>query len=484
MVYNIAYRYLEDLRYTALPMSAPAAEQSARYRQAFSRSASVLFTICQDYLGPDMGVLTGKEYPDLLHVKSRKVRKAVKRFSRTEGKKSRKQLKDGDRFDETDMVKNMARAGKSFIRAARAIKHQGGQVRLDMERLIRCLRLGHQEFPNDSLINSIFKKLSGNSREKIVAPAESAVYDKIKQAGNLPTPARKAFQVFRLANDPEIDIADLVAVIKTDPAITARILKIANSAYYKTLKPVASVQDATIRLGLNMVKKISLGISLIADHKKGFCPYFNYELFWSDSLARAVAAHNLADVRQSPFNADEAFMVGLLSQIGRLGLALAFPQEYGRVLERCGGPDSRSLREKEKQTFGIDHNDLAAEMMADWHLPEVFCQAVRFQDSLGEEGLLACGSPEYELAALLQWPAKMSHLLTCNEVARDYVEDLVEEAERMGLSGNKLAQRFDSITHEWADMGKILEVKIRKVLSWQEIYSQLSSNSQVILAGI
>ena len=482
MVYNITYRYLEDLRYTAIP-AAPAA-QRARYRQAFSRSTSVLFTICQDYLGPDMGVLTSQDDTDLLQAKSKKVSKAVKRFSKVEGKKNRKQLKGGDRFDEAEMVKNMARAGKAFIQAARALKHKGGHVSLDMEQLIRCLRLGHQEFPGDSLIKSIFKKLSGTPREKIVAPAESEVYDKIKAAGNLPTPSRKAFQVFRLANDPEIDIADLVAVIKTDPAITTRILKIANSAYYKTLKPIGSVQDATIRLGLNMVKKISLGISLIADRKKGLCPNFDYELFWSDSLARAVAAHNIADVRQSPFNSDEAFTVGLLSQIGRLGLALAFPKEYGQVLEKVRGHNLKALSEEEKKTFGIDHNDLAAEMMADWHLPEVFCKAVRFQDSLGDEEFLAPGSPEYELAVLLQWPAKMSHLLTCNEVERDYVEDMVQEAERMGLSGNKLAQRFDTITHEWVDMGKILEVKIRKVLSWHEIYSQLGSNSQVILAGI
>ncbi|MCP4711863.1 MAG: HDOD domain-containing protein [Planctomycetes bacterium] len=482
MVYNITYRYLENLRYTAVP-SAPA-EQIARYRQAYSRSTSVLFSICQDYLGPDMGVLTSKEDYALLQAKSKKVSKAVKRFSKVEGKKNRKQMKSGDQFAQADMVKNMAQAGKAFIKAARAIKQKGGHISLDMEQLIRCLRLGHQEFPEDSLINSIFKKLSGNSREKIVSAADSEVYDKIKQAGKLPTPSRKAFQVFRLANDPEVDIADLVAVIKTDPAITTRILKIANSAYYKTLKPIGSVQDATIRLGMNMVKKISLGISLIANHKKGLCPNFDYELFWSDSLARAVAAHNIADVRQSPFNSDEAFTVGLLSQIGRLGLALAYPKEYGQVLEKDRGQDMPSLSEQEKQIFGIDHNDLAAEMMADWHLPEVFCKAVRFQDSLEDEELLACGSPEYELAALLQWPAKMSHLLTCSEVDRDYLEDMVQEAERMGLSGNKLAQRFDTITHEWVDMGKILELKIRKVLSWHEIYSQFSSNSQVILAGI
>ena len=147
------------------------------------------------------------------------------------------------------------------------------------------------------------------------------VFRKIKDTGKLPTPAHKAFKIFCLAHDDTTDISDLAAVVQTDPAIAARILKVANSAFYKSLNPISSIQDAIVRLGIKMIKRISLGASVISTNKKGPCVDFDYELFWSDSVARAVVARNITSIKQSVFNSDEAFTVGLLCQIGRLALA-------------------------------------------------------------------------------------------------------------------------------------------------------------------
>ena len=111
---------------------------------------------------------------------------------------------------------------------------------------------------------TLAKKISADPGKVVKTRDISAIFQKIKEKGKLPTPAAKAFKIFRLANGDSTSIADIAAVVETDPAIATRILKIANSAFYKSLNTITSVQDAITRLGLTMVKRISLGVSLIS----------------------------------------------------------------------------------------------------------------------------------------------------------------------------------------------------------------------------
>ncbi|MFC1783544.1 HDOD domain-containing protein [Planctomycetota bacterium] len=462
------------IRYTGFGAPAPPAYKIPQ-RKAIFRSLGVLLNFCKDYIGPDTDMFIREEDWVAWYAKEKKVAEAVRRFSKAEQKKVRNKLQETKaQAPDAEVIKQLTPAVKVFIKAARTIKKKGGNISLDMQQLLQNLKVGGKKYPDDALIASLYRKLSASPSKSRGLHDATDVFRKIKETGKLPTPAHKAFKIFRLAHDENTHISDLAAVVATDPAIAARVLKVANSAFYKSLNPISSVHEAIIRMGLKMIKRISLGLSLISPHKKGPCVDFDYEMFWSESLARAVVARSLTEFKQSDFNSEEAFTVGLLCQIGRLSLATVYPQEYAQVLGRTNPDHPASLKENEREFFGIDHNELSAEMMTDLRLPNVFCQAVRFQDSMEFQKNLTPGTPEYELAGLLQWPAKTAVILTQTGAPREFLESVIREAEQLGLAGNKLAPCFDSMVNEWREMGDILEVKTRKVLPWKEIYAQVS----------
>jgi two-component system cell cycle response regulator len=325
-----------------------------------------------------------------------------------------------------------------------------------------------------------------------IAGTEIDSYQRFKETGNLPTPSDKALKIYHLAHDNKASIADIATVVMTDPAIAAKIVKTANSAFYKSLNPITSVDRAIIRLGLNMVKTISLGYSLISRNKNGSCEEFDYDAFWAETLARAVVARDITVIKckdnksKRKLNPDEAFTIGLFCQIGRLAFATTVPSEYSQVLRQVSNDNDNyeQLLDIEKQTFGINHSELAAEMMTDWGLPETYSKAVRFQKSPNYEGNTFLSSAEGEITEILdtqdwylwmlKWTGTMSAIMMQSEVrlSKAAMEYAIEEAEQLGLSPDDFPKEYDSITENWDDLSYVLEVKKQKAPTWNEIYKQ------------
>lgn len=448
-------------------------EFSQAVKKAFYRTAGVLLVACKDFTDPDVELLQKAQVSASSLARENQVTAAVNRFFKSEAKKVNAELKKaGYNLSEKHVADRLTEAVKKLIETIRVIENKSGKVNFDARQLLRFFAQSRSEFPEDAFLNSLQRRIAAQQNEsELHDPA--AVFYKIKQTGQLPTPAAKAFKIFRLAGDINTSIADLAIVVQTDPAITARIIKIANSAFYKSLHPATSVKDAIVRLGLKMIKRISLGFSLLTDYKKGPCREFDYDNFWSESLARAVVTRHIAEISQSAFTADEAFTVGLISRIGRLAFATVYPLEYSNILKQTLPDDDVQLRRNEREVFGIDHNELTAEMMADWGLPDIFCNAVRFQDCIADTEKLIPGSPEHELAHILQWPAKMSIILTRPTVKHAFLSSVINDADQIGIGPDIFAQRFDAIILEWQNMGKLLDVKTRQVRPWDQICTQI-----------
>ena len=339
-------------------------------------------------------------------------------------------------------------------------------------------------------VSETIKMIGSHSIAETTFDSEAVSYQRLKNTGHLPSPSDRAFKIYRLANDEKASIADIAAVVMSDPAISARIVKMANSALYRSLSPITSVDRAIVRLGLKMVRTISLGFSLISNNKKGPCREFDYEKFWSESLVSAVVARDIAtieydnDESKSRIDPDEAFTVGLFCQLGRLALATVFPIEYAQVLRQVGPNNDEQLLKTEKETFGLDHNELAADMLTDWRLPDTYSKAIRFQKSPDYEKKLAPGSGEREIGDILDrqdwylwmlnWTGTMSAIIMQPEIrlSKAVLDHAVDEAEQLGISPDVFPQEYDSIIEEWKEISSILEVKTQEVPAWGEIYSQ------------
>jgi two-component system cell cycle response regulator len=299
------------------------------------------------------------------------------------------------------------------------------------------------------------------------------IYQEIKKTGKLPSPDMTALEIFRLANDEDVDYAKLRKVVEKDPAISSRVMQLANSAFYRSRLRISSLNSAFVRLGMKMLGNVALGVSLVSQNKKGPCREFDYEEFWSGSVARSVAAWRLAADRGKEINTDVAFTAGLLGQIGRLAFATVFPEKYGQVIHAARGRGGGGLIKQEINMFGMDHNELAAKMMTDWNMPEFICQAVQYQDSLANQETLPADSPARELARMLQWSKAIS-VLFCQKQhpPRKALDAMIKATQLFGIPPEVFGDNFDMMAAEWLKIGSIFEVITCEVLPWEKIYTQ------------
>lgn len=304
-----------------------------------------------------------------------------------------------------------------------------------------------------------------------------SAYEQIKESGKLPSPSGVALELIRLADDPKATIEQISRVVESDPAVAGRVLKLVNSTYVGAGRTVASVSLAVRLLGLRSVRNIALGVAFLSSSRRGISQAFDYDHFWRESLGRAAAARHLTDL----FHAcptDEAFTIALLSRIGRLALASVFPSEYDELLGRLREQPSLELCDLERGAFGIDHNELTAEMLADWRIATVYCEAIRRQDA-------AVVGPADDrvarVARLLRLSEAVARLLTQTAVCREDLLELVRTAERAGVATDDFSARFDTINLEWPRLAAVFSISGRSAPSLGEVHTRASREHRKVL---
>ncbi|HET6162378.1 MAG TPA: HDOD domain-containing protein [Planctomycetota bacterium] len=202
----------------------------------------------------------------------------------------------------------------------------------------------------------------------------SKTFEELKATGALPSPPGVGMEILRIIQNENCSVDELAKVIQSDPALTGRLLQIANSALFGSGRPCATIKEATMRLGLRSVRSVALGFSLVSAHRAGACEGFDYGVYWSQSLARAVAAHALSSRFRIGMPA-EVFVAALLSDLGSLALATVHPRDYTDVLRARETETAAGRAVLEQKRFGIDHREVTAAMLREWRLPESFAVA-------------------------------------------------------------------------------------------------------------
>lgn len=289
----------------------------------------------------------------------------------------------------------------------------------------------------------------------LLLPAER--YAELKATGQLPSPRGVATAIMHLLQRDDFPIADLVRLVQSDPAIAGRLLKFANSAAFGHGRPVVSLHRAIIALGTYHVRDLVLGFSLLQDNRDGLCPEFDYNDFWSGSLATAIACQELAAFAQ--IAAEENFTLGLLSRIGELGLATLFPQAYGRLLTQA--VPAPEMLPRESTLFGFDHRQLGASMLTEWGLPELLIKA-NYHHEAPEAADFADGSRQQVLTLSLNFARALATVCVAAEDERwGLLPGLVTRSARLGISPETLSTLVDRIVQHWREWGATLKVRTR-----------------------
>ncbi len=210
-----------------------------------------------------------------------------------------------------------------------------------------------------------------------------AIADGILDLPSLPMVVSK---IVELVDNPKTNAATLSRLIATDPGLTARMLKLANSAFYGFPRRIGTINLAIVVLGFNTVKDLGVSSSLVdrfnISHE---VTGFDMTGFWEHSIGTAIAARMIS--REGNYRVvGEAFVTGLLHDIGRLVIVRYLPQEFTEI-QRLQEKKDYLLWEAEKEILGLCHAEIGGLLTRRWNLPEQIVDAIRYhhQPLLEEE---------------------------------------------------------------------------------------------------
>jgi HD-like signal output (HDOD) protein/signal transduction histidine kinase len=205
---------------------------------------------------------------------------------------------------------------------------------------------------------------------------DNPLLEKIETSRSLPTLPHILLQLIDICNQEEKGIRDLSKVINKDPSISERLLRLVNSAYYSLKQKISSIDQALLLLGMDAVKNIAISSSVYqVFHRPGRKSAFNLKLFWWHSLSCATLARRLAIRVQYP-SPDEAFLAGLMHDIGKIVLWNNFEQEYEQILKNSANRTAELL--EGEQAFGLGHAEAGAWLIRHWDLHSFMPDAVLY----------------------------------------------------------------------------------------------------------
>ncbi len=191
----------------------------------------------------------------------------------------------------------------------------------------------------------------------------------VLESPSLPTLPNVAYKLISIFSKEEIGMRDIANLISKDTSLSAKVLKIANSALYNLPCKISTIQQAVSRLGINAIRSLALSFSFLSVKAKNKNDAFDYKKFWEQSLSNAVAARLImAEIVKSDW--EEIFIAGLLQNIGELIIATSLPQPYEQVLREASNSE-KGIIELEQQIIGADHTFIGYEVTKNWGFPPV-----------------------------------------------------------------------------------------------------------------
>lgn len=197
----------------------------------------------------------------------------------------------------------------------------------------------------------------------------------VQKLHELPAMSLSAQNFLDAVQDPDVEISEVAAIIEQDPALLARIVGVANSAYFAYPEAITTAEEAIIQvLGLDTTKSLALSIILCGPFDAARCKGFQLERFWLESIFTATLAQNLAPLfkgADSP-NSGEAYLAGLLHRIGLLAMVHLYPDELSEVAEACQHScDMATRHQLERSLLQVDHAEVGSWLARKWHLPRM-----------------------------------------------------------------------------------------------------------------
>ncbi|TWT40349.1 Phytochrome-like protein cph2 [Phycisphaerae bacterium RAS1] len=292
---------------------------------------------------------------------------------------------------------------------------------------------------------------------------------RVLKAESLPSLPTVAMEVLRISRDENASADDLAAAIQHDPALTGKVLKMVNSSMFGVARKVGSVKQAVSLLGLRTVKVMALSFSLVDTVKGCQGGGFNFEAFWRRSLSTAVAARLLGKAAL-PQLAEDAFVAGLLSDLGMVAVWRAAPEKYEAVLKELAKRDQH-VTVIEQRVLGMNHAAIGSALLKAWGLPEGVQTSVSAHhgDRLGE-----LTGPVQQQARLVHCAASVADLF-CQEIPPSELDRVREQCVRdLGIDKPKLEQILEALAMNVKDTASTLSLNVGHPIDYAQLQAEAS----------
>ncbi len=271
----------------------------------------------------------------------------------------------------------------------------------------------------------------------------------------MPSLSTTVVKVLEICNNPAASANDLNRVISYDPVLTARVLKLINSAYYGLPNRIPSLVRAIIMLGVNTVKNLVLASSVLAACKGGFrTGRLTINEFWAHCLCVGVLSKLFATAMHIPLvDHEEYFVAGLLHDLGKLPLMACFPELYGSTISGAKG-SGLSLIEYENANIGINHCQVGELIAKKWNLGTLMQEVIQkhhFEEGIDSQELMVISVGAANLLA------NHSKTGTAGDCSMNPML-LSAYLERMGISSISLSGLKTKMEHEIEKASVFLQI--------------------------
>ncbi len=212
----------------------------------------------------------------------------------------------------------------------------------------------------------------------------TAIDNKAKQVisniRNLPTPPIVFHQIQKVIKDPKVNAAQVASILAEDPAMSVKVLKLTNSAFYGLAREIDSVKQAVVIVGMEAIKNLVLSASVLDMFKGQNNDQEFQDRFWRHSLSVAVCSRILARQLRSRgvADSDAAFSCGLLHDIGKIIIQCYLPDEHKRVQAEMSNDRQSMTFEVEDRVLGYNHTQIGSLLAVQWKLPHTLSDAVTY----------------------------------------------------------------------------------------------------------
>jgi len=287
------------------------------------------------------------------------------------------------------------------------------------------------------------------------ASLQNKVKQVISNIRNLPTPPIVFNQIQNALSQPNVSAGQVAAILSEDPAMSAKVLKLTNSAFYGLAREVESVKQAVVVIGLEAVRNLVLSASVLEMFTGDNIDPTYQEHYWRHSLATASASRILAKQTKSKamFDSDSAFSAGLLHDIGKMVIACFLSNEFKLITAKRKEEPTVPDFVIEEQILGYTHAQIGGYLATQWKLPAKLSHAIIFHHRPD-----LC--PIDDMAPFIVHVANYIAKKTFYDESEQYLVGNIDEKvlEKLGFTEYDLDQLTEQLRNEYSKSETFLQM--------------------------